>query len=101
MFKKFYLVELTASNKVQSIRSNCVLTSWFWQKPPLELAYQNCVELGYSVINILSVTRVGRKTADWLKKYINREVKDINLDKNDPEISSILRKVEKDVTSRT
>lgn len=99
MFKKFYLVELTASNKVQSIRSNCVLTSWFWQKPPLELAYQNCVELGYSVINILSVTRVGRKTADWLKKYINREVKDINLDKNDPELSDILKKVGKDVTS--
>ena len=79
MFKNYYLVEITASNKVQSIRSNCVLTTWKWQKPPLELAYQNCIELGYSVINVLSVNKVSKKTANWLKEYINRKPKEVKV----------------------
>lgn len=96
MFKKYFLVEMMASNKVKGIRSNCVMTTWFWQRPPLELAYQNCIELGYSVINILSVTRVSKKTADWLKKYVNREAQDINLNQNDPELKEILKKFSKE-----
>lgn len=89
-------MELVASNKVQSIRSNCIITAWFWQRPPLELAYQNCIDLGYSVINILSVNRVGGRTAKWMKDYINRQPPKVSSSKS--ELESSLDKLMRGVT---
>ena len=69
MFRRYYLVELVAYNNVKSIRSNCIIKGWKY--PPLELVFQNCVNIGYPSINILSVTRISKKTAEALKDHIN------------------------------
>ena len=101
MLKKYYLVELSAHNKVQAIRSNCVLTTWFWKRPPLELAYQNCIELGYSVINILSVTCVNKKTANWIKEYINRKPPELKTSESELNrtVESILNGEKSDISN--
>ena len=71
MFKRYWLVELYASNPVKSVRSNCVLEGGMFSLPPLHLVYENCLNLGYPSINVLSVTRIGKKSADMIKKHIN------------------------------
>ena len=71
MFKRYYLVELVACNQVKSVRSNCIVEGRMFGLPPLDKVYQNCVEIGYPSLNILSVTRVSRKCAEVIKKHIN------------------------------
>ena len=83
MFNSYYLVELTASNQIQSIRSNCVLITHWFCKPPIQNAYQTCIDSGYSQISILSVTKINRKTADWMKDYINRTPAKVTHQKTD------------------
>ena len=39
--------------------------------PPLDLVYKNCVEIGYPSLNILSVTRISKKSAKVIKEHIN------------------------------
>lgn len=68
---KYYLVELSAMNSVKSIRSNCILKAKWFQKPPLEKAFRVCVDNGYSTVNVLSVTRVSKKTAVALTEHIH------------------------------
>lgn len=69
MFKRYFLVELVAYNNVKSVRSNCVIEGW--KLPPLELVFKNCVNIGYPSVNILSVTRISKKTAREIKNHIN------------------------------
>lgn len=73
MFKHYYLVELIAYNPSKSMRSNCVLESR-GRFPSLEDVVGNCITIGYPSVNILSVTRVNKKTAEFLKNHINGKV---------------------------
>lgn len=43
--------------------------------PPLDLVYKNCIDLGYPSLNILSVTRINKKSAEMIKKHINSSEK--------------------------
>lgn len=77
MFNKYYLVELTAYNQTKTIRSNCVLKSKLFQKPPLQYIFENCKTNGYPSVNILSVTQVNKKTAEYLKDHINSKTNNL------------------------
>lgn len=82
--KKYYLVELSGCNSVTAVRSNCVLTVGWFKLPPLEAAIQNLVDDGYPTVNILSVTRINKKTAQYIKNRING----VNSEKVNPELSN-------------
>lgn len=71
MFNTYYLVELSAMNPSKAVRSNCVLTTHWFQKPPIEIAFENFRQSGYLTINVMSCTKISKKTADYLKEYIN------------------------------
>lgn len=81
--KKYYLVELSGLNSVKSVRSNCVLTVGLFKLPPLEMAIQTLVDEGYSTVNVLSVTRINKKTAEYMKGRING----VNAEKIDPRVN--------------
>lgn len=87
MFNKYYLVELTAYNQIKTIRSNCVLKSKVFQKPPLQYIFESCKANGYPSVNILSVTQVNKKTAEYLKDHINSRTNNLV---NPSEISKYL-----------
>lgn len=70
MFKKYYLVELFGTNGTKSARSNTVLTTR-GMFPPLEMAYQNMIDSGFVSVNVLSVARISKKTADYIKNHMN------------------------------
>lgn len=72
MFDKYYLVEMSAMSQFKSIRSNCIMSTKWFQRPPLEKAFDTCIESGCTVVNVLSVTRVSKKTALRLKELINK-----------------------------
>lgn len=77
MFEKYFLVELFGTNGVKSSRSNGVLTTKK-RFPPIEVAYENMIKAGFTSVNVLSVTRINKKTADYIKSHINQRVQNNN-----------------------
>ena len=74
MFKRYFLVELFGTNGVKSVRSNTVLVTKK-MTPPIEIAYQNLFDAGFNSVNVLSVCRISKRTADFIKDHINSKEK--------------------------
>lgn len=87
---KYYLVDVEAQNSVRKIRSNAIVECRFWERVPIDKVFQNCIDMGYPTISILSVTRVGKKAMKFLKNHISKDYSSLNIESSSKSLEEVL-----------
>lgn len=87
---KYYLVDVEAQNSVRKIRSNAIVECRFWEKVPIDKIFQNCIDMGYPTVSILSVTRVSKKTMIFLKNHISKDYSSLSIESSTRDLEKML-----------